>query len=71
MLTLWLELLPSAMKLELLLRRLSHLRCIVRCRSATSAAAYERNVAMLGLLNRLARDYPQLKIEDHHVALEE
>jgi hypothetical protein len=55
---------PSAMKLELLLRRLPHLRCTIRPDFTAPPASQQHNAAMLPLLTQLAQRCSQLTIED-------
>jgi hypothetical protein len=61
-LTLSLELLPAATKLELLLCRLPNLRCTIRCRPTVHPDMPEQNATMLPALNQLAQYCPRLII---------
>jgi hypothetical protein len=63
MLELFLDLLPSALKLEFLLCRLPHLRCVIRCRPATHPVD-PQYTAMLPQLKQLAQQCSRLTIQE-------
>jgi hypothetical protein len=69
MLKLSLDFLPSAMKLEFLLRRLPHLHCDIRCRDPIDHTMQQQNAAMLPQLEQLAQQCSRLTITEASVSV--
>jgi hypothetical protein len=64
MLILMLSLLPSAMKLEFLLRRLPELHCVIHHGFPVDPAMQQQNEAMLPQLTQLAEQYTHLVLKE-------